>query len=107
MQEKNDRRDRAAERRTKMKKAIITVVGHDTVGIIAKVCTYLAENNINILDISQTIVSGYFNMMMIVDRSASEKHFADMAEGLEKLGEDIGVVIKCQREEIFDQMHRI
>ena len=90
-----------------MKKTIITVVGHDTVGIIAKVCTYLAENNINILDISQTIVQEYFNMMMIVDRSKSEKHFADVAEELEALGKEIGVVIKCQREEIFAQMHRI
>ena len=90
-----------------MKKTIITVVGHDTVGIIAKVCTYLAENNINILDISQTIVQEYFNMMMIVDRSASTKHFADVAAELEALGREIGVVIKCQREEIFAQMHRI
>lgn len=56
-----------------MSKAIITVVGKDTVGIIAKVCTYLAENHVNILDISQTIVQGYFNMMMIVDVSAIEK----------------------------------
>lgn len=90
-----------------MKKTIITVVGHDTVGIIAKVCTYLAENDINILDISQTIVQEYFNMMMIVDRSNSEKHFATVAEELEELGKEIGVVIKCQREEIFAQMHRI
>lgn len=90
-----------------MKKTIITVVGHDTVGIIARVCTYLAENNINILDISQTIVQEYFNMMMIVDRSNSEKHFATVAEELEGLGEEIGVIIKCQREEIFNQMHRI
>ena len=90
-----------------MKKTIITVVGKDTVGIIAKVCTYLAENGINILDISQTIVQGYFNMMMIVDTNASAKKFGDMADELEKLGEKIGVVIKCQKEEIFDKMHRI
>ena len=91
-----------------MKKTIITVVGKDTVGIIAKVCTYLAENGINILDISQTIVQGYFNMMMIVDTSKSEKHFADIAVELDKLGkEEIGVEIRCQREEIFHQMHRI
>ena len=63
-----------------MKKTIITVVGKDTVGIIAKVCTYLAENKINILDISQTIVSGYFNMMMIVDTSNMEKHHGDMSD---------------------------
>ena len=90
-----------------MKRTIITVVGKDTVGIIAKVCTYLAENGINILDISQTIVQDFFNMMMVVDTGKSEKSFGDMANDLEKLGEEIGVVIKCQKEEIFDQMHRI
>ena len=90
-----------------MKRAIITVVGHDSVGIIAKVCTYLADNNINILDISQTIVGGYFNMMMIADLSDKKKHFIEISEELEKLGEDIGVTIKIQREEIFDKMHRI
>ena len=90
-----------------MKKTIITVVGKDTVGIIAKVCTYLAENGINILDISQTIVQGYFNMMMIVDTNSSKKAFGDMVDDLEKIGQEIGVVIKCQKEEIFDQMHRI
>lgn len=90
-----------------MKKTIITVVGKDTVGIIAKVCTYLAENKINILDISQTIVSGYFNMMMIVDTSAMEKHHGDMSDELTALGLEIGVSIKCQKEEIFDKMHRI
>jgi len=90
-----------------MKKTIITVVGKDTVGIIAKVCTYLADHGINILDISQTIVQGYFNMMMIVDTNHMDKKFGDMTEELAMLGESIGVVIKCQKEEIFDQMHRI
>ena len=90
-----------------MKKTIITVVGQDTVGIIAKVCTYLAENKINILDISQTIIDGYFNMMMIVDLSNSTSGFDDVNNELDKLGNEIGVVIKCQREEIFDMMHRI
>ena len=90
-----------------MNKIIITVVGKDTVGIIAKVCTYLADNGINILDISQTIVSGFFNMMMIVDMSQSKVSLSDASDALEKLGEEIGVVIKCQREEIFDSMHRI
>ena len=88
-------------------RAIITVVGHDTVGIIAKVCTYLADNNINILDISQTIVSGYFNMMMIADLSGKKKHFAEISSELEKLGEEIGVMIKIQREDIFEEMHRV
>ena len=89
------------------KRTIITVVGKDTVGIIARVCTYLADTHINILDISQTIVSDYFNMMMIVDRTGAQKSFDEMSDDLTKLGEDIGVVIKCQREEIFDMMHRI
>ena len=90
-----------------MKKTIITVVGKDTVGIIARVCAYLAEKQINILDISQTIVSGYFNMMMVVDRTNATNSFGDMADEMEKVGEEIGVVSKCQREEIFDKMHRI
>ena len=90
-----------------MKKTIITVVGKDTVGIIARVCTYLADNQINILDISQTIVQGFFNMMMIVDMNQTEKDFGQEVDELAKLGEKIGVVIKCQKEEIFDQMHRI
>ena len=88
-----------------MKKAIVTVVGKDTVGIIAKVCVYLAENNVNILDISQTIVDGYFNMMMVVDVSGAE--FDKVATGLKEVGEEIGVIIRCQREDIFDKMHRI
>lgn len=90
-----------------MKRSIITVVGHDTVGIIARVCTYLAENNINILDISQTIVQEYFNMMMIVDMNRMQKDFGTIAEELSGLGDEIGVMIKCQREDIFAQMHRI
>lgn len=90
-----------------MNKTIITVVGKDTVGIIAKVCAYLAENKINIEDISQTIVQGYFNMMMIVDTNQAVKHFGEMTEELRALGDEIGVDIKCQKEEIFDKMHRI
>lgn len=90
-----------------MKKTIITVVGKDTVGIIARVCTYLADNQINILDISQTIVQGFFNMTMIVDMNLTGKDFGVIVDELNALGEEIGVVIKCQKEEIFDQMHRI
>ncbi len=90
-----------------MKKTIITVVGKDTVGIIAKVCTYLADNGVNILDISQTIVQDYFNMMMIADFGNTEKEFGIINDELAALGKEIGVVIKCQREEIFDSMHRI
>ena len=90
-----------------MRKIVITVVGKDSVGIIAGVCTYLADHQVNILDISQTIVDGFFNMMMIVDMSSSAKPFADCVKELEQIGEEIGVKIKCQREEIFDMMHRI
>ena len=85
------------------KKAIITVVGKDTVGIIARICTYLAENKINILDISQTIVQEYFNMMMIADLTGKEKPFSE----LRKVGEEIGVEVHCQKSEIFEMMHRI
>ena len=87
-----------------MNKIIITVVGQDTVGIIAKVCTYLAKNKINILDISQTIVSGYFNMMMIADIAGSEKVFEQISDDLAKEGEEIGVRVLVQKEEIFTKM---
>lgn len=90
-----------------MNRTIITVVGKDTKGIIAKVCTYLADNNVNILDISQTIVQECFNMMMIVDMTKMEKPFVQASDELTKLGESVGVQVKCQREEIFDVMHRI
>ena len=88
-------------------KVIITVVGKDTVGIIAKVCTYLSEGSVNVLDISQTLVSGYFNMMMIVDMANATASFAEISDQLDALGEEIGVTIKCQKEEIFEMMHRI
>ena len=90
-----------------MSKIIITIVGKDRVGIVARTCNYLAENGMNILDITQTILQEYFNMMMIVDISGSPKSFDEMAKELEKVGEDIGVTIRCQREEIFTSMHRI
>lgn len=90
-----------------MKKAVITVVGKDSVGIIAKVCTYLANNSVNILDISQTIVSGYFNMMMIVDIAGASKEFTVLNDEIVQIGEEMGCVIKMQLEDIFDSMHRI
>ena len=90
-----------------MKKRIITVVGKDSVGIIAKVCVYLANNNINILDIAQTIVGGYFNMMMVVDTQECLKSTELIAEELGQIGDEIGVQIKVQREKIFETMHRI
>ena len=90
-----------------MKKTIITVVGKDTVGLIARICNYLADNQVNIEDISQTIVQGYFNMIIVADISSSSKSNAEMAKELEKVGEEIGVVIHCQHEDIFNMMHRI
>ncbi|MBR4344827.1 MAG: ACT domain-containing protein [Lachnospiraceae bacterium] len=90
-----------------MRKVVITVVGKDKVGIMAKVCTYLADKNINILDISQTIVSGYFNMMMIADMGEEQKDFEKVKSDLDEMGQDIGVQIRLQREEIFDMMHRV
>jgi len=88
-------------------KGIITVIGKDKVGIIAKVCVFLSGGGVNILDISQTIVQGYFNMMMIVDFERSTLKFEDAAENLEALGEEIGVKIQLQHEDIFNSMHRI
>ena len=88
-------------------KSIITVVGKDQVGIIARVTTYLYENNVNIEDISQSIVGGYFNMMMIVDTSGASKEFLAISQELEELGKKIGVLIKLQREDIFKSMQRI
>ncbi|NLK38207.1 MAG: ACT domain-containing protein [Epulopiscium sp.] len=90
-----------------MKKGIITVVGKDHVGIIGRVCTYLAEGNVNILDISQTIMDGYFNMMMVVDITNLNSSFEVLAEGLEALGKELGMIIRIQHTEIFDSMHRI
>ena len=83
-----------------MKKCIITVVGKDKVGIIAGVCQYLS-------DISQTIVEGYFNMMMIVDFTNCTKEIAVVVNEMEELGKTIGVDIHCQREDIFEKMHRL
>ena len=94
-------------RRKIMKKTIITVVGQDTVGIIAKVCSYLAEQDINILNISQTIIDGYFNMMMITDTQKANKNNSDIVEDLNVIGKEVGVIIRCQREDIFNKMHRI
>lgn len=90
-----------------MRKVIITVIGKDTVGIIAKVCTYLAGADINILDINQTIVQDYFNMMMIVDMTKANRPLDQVESDLDELGKEIGVKIRAQREEIFTSMHRI
>lgn len=87
-------------------KGIITVLGKDRVGIIAEICTYLSRRQINILDISQTIVQGYFNMLMIVDLP-ERADFAQMAGELHDLGQGLGVEVKLQREDMFESMHRI
>ena len=85
--------------------AVVTVVGNDTVGIIARVSAVLSQHEANILDISQTVLSGMFNMIMIVDISLSR--FAQLSDELEQLGADMGLQIRIQRSEIFDAMHRI
>ena len=90
-----------------MRKIVITVVGKDSGGIIAGVCTYLADHQVNILDISQTIVDGFFNMMMIVDTAKYDGDFDTFAADLEEIGKELGCIIHAQREDIFDQMHRI
>lgn len=88
-------------------KAIITVVGKDKVGIIAGICNLLAEYNINILDISQTIMQGFFTMMMVVDLSACGEGFGSMGEKLNIYGEAQGLSIRIQREDIFNAMHKL
>ena len=90
-----------------MKRTIITVVGKDTVGIIAKVCSFLAKNNINILDITQTVLQDFFTMVMLVDTAACTKSIGDMADILAKAGEEQELSIRIQREDIFNAMHRI
>ena len=90
-----------------MSKIIITIVGQDRVGIVAKTCNYLADHNMNILDITQTILQEYFNMMMIVDVSKMTKNFGQVSEEMEELGKEMGLDIHCQREEIFEKMHRL
>lgn len=90
-----------------MNRTIITVIGKDRVGIIARICTYLAENDINVLDINQSIVQGFFNMIMIVDAQNAKKDFAVLNEEIEKISEELSVKIKMQHEDIFNVMHRI
>lgn len=87
--------------------AIVTVIGKDRVGIIAAVCSMLAENNINILDISQTILNGSFTMVMSVDISMAKLPIADLSAKMEKMSQESGLSIRIQRQEIFDAMHRI
>ena len=88
-------------------KAIVTVLGKDTVGIIAAVCTMLSQHHVNVLDISQTILQDYFTMVMMVDMTECTTSFADLATALEQAGEARGLSIRIQREDIFNAMHRI
>ena len=88
-------------------KAIVTVVGKDQVGIIAGVCNTLADENVNVLDISQTIMQGYFTMMMVVDLKDCSTSFDKLSEKLGAFGEGRGLAIRIQREDIFDAMHKI
>ena len=88
-------------------KAIVTVVGKDRICIIASVCSLLAHYQVNILDISQTVMQGYFTMMMAVDTSMSDIPFAELAKKLDAKGEEMGMSIRLQREDIFEAMHRV
>ena len=88
-------------------RAIVTVIGKDQVGIIANVCALLSEQNVNVLDISQTVLQEYFTMIMLVDAGQASKPFADLAALLEEEGNKRGLSIRAQREDIFNAMHRI
>ena len=88
-------------------KAIVTVVGKDQVGIIAAVCVKLAEYNVNVLDISQTVMQGYFTMMMVVDVSACTLPLAELVTAMDEMGKGMGLSVRVQREDIFEAMHRI
>ena len=88
-------------------KAIVTVVGKDQVGIIAGVCNTLADNRINVLDISQTIMEGYFTMMMVVDLALCTTAFDVLSREMKAYGEEKGLSIRIQREDIFDAMHKL
>ena len=88
-------------------KAIVTVVGKDQVGIIAAVCSHLAAYNANVLDIRQTVMQGYFTMMMVVDVSGSNIPVAELAQQMEEKGREMNLSIRLQREDIFEAMHRV
>ena len=88
-------------------KAVVTVVGKDQVGIIAQVCTKLAEYQVNVLDISQTVMQGYFTMMMVVDVSGCSVPLAQLCKDMDAKGQEMGLSIRVQREDIFEAMHRV
>ena len=97
----------AQARERKNMKAIVTVIGKDRVGITADVCSLLAQRNINILDITQTVLQGYFTMVMMVDTSACEQSIAELTDVMHQAGEELALSIRIQREDIFEAMHRI
>lgn len=90
-----------------MTKALISVTGVDTTGIIARIATKLYELDINILDISQTILSGYFTMMMVVDLENAKRSFQEIIDDFKPVGKELGMEIHIQRMDIFDAMHRV
>lgn len=90
-----------------MEKSILTAVGKDKVSILWSICGILVKNNVNVLDVSQTIIDGYFNMIMIVDTGSSKECFKNTQIALEDLGREIGLTIKLQKDSIFDAMHRV
>ena len=88
-------------------KAIVTVVGKDRVGIIAGICNELARFNVNVLDVSQTVMEGYFTMMMVTDVSEASLPVSQLAVEMENVGKEMGLSVRLQREDIFESMHRI
>ena len=88
-------------------KAIVTVVGKDRIGIIASVCTLLAHYQVNILDISQTVMQEYFTMMMVVDVTSCNVPLAELCKAMDAKGQEMGLSIRVQREDIFEAMHRV
>ena len=88
-------------------KAVVTVVGKDQVGIIAQTCVALASYNVNVLDISQTVMQGYFTMMMVVDVSGCTVPVAELCKAMDAKGQEMGLSIRVQREDIFEAMHRV
>jgi ACT domain-containing protein len=90
-----------------LSKAIVTIIGSDRVGIIAGIANVMAESNVNILDISQSVIREYFTMIMMVDLAGASASFADLRKKLDKAGETLGVRVEIQREDIFQAMHRI
>ena len=88
-------------------KAVVTVVGEDRVGIIAEVCTHLANYGVNVLDISQTVMEGFFTMMMVVETENATVSLAELAKATEEKGKEMGLAIRLQRADIFKAMHRV